>query len=231
MIGHSACASRRGQQMHLQSEAVGGGRLALDLDQPLRIAGQAQATVALPTRGLPGLLFQPVVQLDAVLEKLRHVRGRAQLADQAGGMPGRATRELGALEQDDVLEACARQMVSRTAADDAAADDDDLRSRGRRGHGVVPEYLSTLGELVVGAAEARQVVRWCKRRSRTGSSSGPRTPCSTWSRAAAKRISSPRIAAPGRDPPRRSSAPARTGLDPRRARCWKPGRRDRTAGC
>ncbi len=132
----------RRQQMHFQSEAMGGRRLTLDLDQPLRIAGEAQAAVALPAGRQAGFLFQLVVQLDAVLEKLCHVRRRAKLTDQAGGMPGRAAGELRALEQHDVLEARARQMIGRAAPDDAATDDDHLRSRGRRGHRTLPESSS-----------------------------------------------------------------------------------------
>jgi hypothetical protein len=41
-------------------------------------------------------------------------------------MPGRAGRELAALEQDDVAPASFREVVGDAAADNAAADDDGL---------------------------------------------------------------------------------------------------------
>ena len=83
----------------------------------------------LEARGLAGLALEPLVQLRGVLRQARQVLRRAQLADQAGGMPGRAAREPLAFEQQHVGAAAFGQMVGNAAADDAAADDDDVRLR------------------------------------------------------------------------------------------------------
>ena len=50
--------------------------------------------------------------------------GGAQLADQPGGMPGGAGRQLLSLQQHDVGQTGANQMIGHRAADDTAADDD-----------------------------------------------------------------------------------------------------------
>ena len=47
----------------------------------------------------------------------------------AGGVPGRARGELGALDQHDVGPAGLGEMIEHAAADDAAADDGDLDMR------------------------------------------------------------------------------------------------------
>src|SRR5262249_10806079 len=58
------------EQVHLQPEAGGGRRLALDLGHALSIAGQAKPATALPARGLACLRLEPVIELDAVLQEL-----------------------------------------------------------------------------------------------------------------------------------------------------------------
>ncbi len=112
------------EQMHLEAEAARGGGLAPELDHAVGIAGKAQAAVALPARRLAGLGLEPLVQLDRVLEQPGDVGVAAQLADEPGGMPGRARGQLVALEQHDVAPAGAGEVVGDRAADDAAADDD-----------------------------------------------------------------------------------------------------------
>jgi hypothetical protein len=49
-------------------------------------------------------------------------------------MPGGATGEISPLEQHHVTPAELRQVIGDAAADDATADDDDARVRGKVGH-------------------------------------------------------------------------------------------------
>ena len=120
--------------MHLEPEGRGGGRLPLHLGPALGIAGEPQAAVRLPAGGEAGLLLEPVIELDGVAEQLGDVGARAQLSDQPGGMPGRAGGQLAPLEQEHVGETHLAQMIGDGAADDAAADDDDLRGRRQLAH-------------------------------------------------------------------------------------------------
>ena len=58
----------------------------------------------------------------------RQIVRRAQLSDETCRVPGRAAGELLPLEQHDVFPAELNEMIGDAAADDATADDDDLRS-------------------------------------------------------------------------------------------------------
>ena len=111
------------------------GRLAAELGPAILVAGEPEAAGLAPAGGEPGLGFEPLVEIDRVAEHLRD-RGRgAELADEAGGMPGRAAGELAALDEHDVGLVVAGEMIGGRAADDAAADDDDRGVGGkRRGH-------------------------------------------------------------------------------------------------
>ena len=113
--------SRR-EQVHLQSEALGGGGLALDLRPAFLVAGEAQPTVHLPPGCLAGLGLEGAVELDRVAEQLGDVGARAQLADETGGMKGGARGELVLLDQHCVCEAQLGEVVRSGAADDAATD-------------------------------------------------------------------------------------------------------------
>ena len=124
----------RRQQMHLEPERGGGGRLALHLGPALGIAGEPQAAVPLPAGREAGLLLERVIERDRVAEQLGDVGARAQLADEPGGMPGRAGGQLAPLEQQHVGQAHLAEMIGHRAADDAAADDDDLGGRRQLAH-------------------------------------------------------------------------------------------------
>ena len=76
---------------------------------------------------LPGLGLEAGVELGRVFGEAREVRGRAQLADQPGGVPGGAGGQLLALQQHHVAPAELGQMIGDRAADHAAADDHGLR--------------------------------------------------------------------------------------------------------
>ena len=74
-------------------------------------------------RVLAGL--EPPVQLDAVHVHPGQGGVGAQLADETGGVEGRARRQLGALDQQDVALAELGEVVGDGGAADPAADDDD----------------------------------------------------------------------------------------------------------
>src|SRR3546814_1664772 len=79
--------------------------------------------------GLPGLRLQPLVELDRALQHAGGVARGAELADQAGGVPGGALGQRRLLQQDDVLLARLGEVVGDGAADDAAPDDEVLALR------------------------------------------------------------------------------------------------------
>ena len=123
----------RREQVHLEPEAARGRRLPLHLGPALGVAGEPQAAVPLPAGGEAGLGLEPVVERDRIAEELRDVGVGAELTDEAGRVPGRPGGELGALQQQHVAPAHLAEMIGDRAADDAAADDHDLR-RGGQAH-------------------------------------------------------------------------------------------------
>src|ERR687897_38550 len=68
---------------------------------------------------------------------------RATMADEPGGMPGRAAGEPPLLDEHDVALAHLRQVIGDGAADHAAADDDDLGGGGEVG---AHRFETTLGK-------------------------------------------------------------------------------------
>ena len=92
----------------------------LQLDEALRGAREAEAAVLAEAGRLPGLGLEPGVELGRVLGEPGQVLGRAQLADQPGGMPGGARGQLPALEQQHVPPAELGQVIG------------DARTRPRR---------------------------------------------------------------------------------------------------
>ncbi len=89
----------------------------------------------MPVDGLTGLGLQPPVHLDRLFEHARGVAGRAQLTDQAGGMPGGPVGELVLLEDQHVTLAVLGQPVGDRAAEDPTPDDHDAGPVGRLNHG------------------------------------------------------------------------------------------------
>ena len=83
--------------------------------------------------GDAGLFLQPHVELGGIAREPRHVGAGAQLADQTGGVPGRAAGELLAFQQHDVGPAKFGEMIRDRASGDAAADDDGAGAGGDRG--------------------------------------------------------------------------------------------------
>ena len=121
----------RRQQLHLEPEGARSRRLSLQLDPARGIAGQPQAAVHLPAARESGLGFERVVERDRMSQQLRDVRAAAQLPDEARGVVRRARRQLVALDDDRVAPAEPGQVIGSRASDDAAADDDCTRLRGK----------------------------------------------------------------------------------------------------
>ena len=121
--------------VHLEAEHAGHRRLALEFLEALLVRGDAHRTALLEPGGLTGLLLERGEQVGGVLREAGEVLRGAQLADEAGGVPGGAARELLALEHDDVGDAAQGEVVGDAASDDAAAHDDDSSAAGQVGHG------------------------------------------------------------------------------------------------
>ena len=101
----------RGDDLHRQAEGAGPGVLALDLLQPRGRRREPQAAELVPAGILAGLALQLAVEADGVHHHPRQRDGRAQLADEAGGVPGRAVRELVLLDEHGVRPAELGEVV------------------------------------------------------------------------------------------------------------------------
>ena len=115
----------RADDVHFKAEHLGHGGIAFELFHAPRGGGQRYRPALPEAGGLPGLGLQAAIQLRGVARQFRHVHALAELADESGGMPGGAARQLFALEKDDIAPAHPGQVVCNRAADDAAAHDDN----------------------------------------------------------------------------------------------------------
>jgi hypothetical protein len=106
-VGSQACADKvvhlhqrphlfhlgGGEQVHLHAEALGRRGQAPELGPAVGVGGKPEAAGHLPAGLQAGLGFQLLVEIDGVFQHLRDRGRRAQLADEACGMPGRARGE------------------------------------------------------------------------------------------------------------------------------------------
>ena len=79
-----------GDDFHIQVETTGHGGGPFQLLKTFLIAGHGERSDLTKARRLTGFRFQPGIKVRRVLGQPCHVVGGAQLADQAGGMPGSA---------------------------------------------------------------------------------------------------------------------------------------------
>ena len=121
---------RRPDLLQGKPEGLGPARLTAVLEDPLGRARQPEAAGLLPARVAAGLGGEPPVALDAPHHQPREGNGRAELADQARGVEGRAAGQLGALDQHDVAPALGREVVRDARAAHAAPYDDCPRVLG-----------------------------------------------------------------------------------------------------
>ena len=112
-----------GDQLQRQAERLRPGHLAQDLLLALGRACQADAAALHPAA------VERAVQLDRVHHHARQRHARAKLADQPGGVEGRAARQLVAVEQHDVALPQLGEVVGDRRAADATADDHHARPR------------------------------------------------------------------------------------------------------
>ncbi len=114
---------RRRDQLQGQAEGLRPPGLAAKLLHPLLARGEPDAAALDPARIELRLLRETPVDVDGVHHHLRQRHRAAQLADEAGGVEGRARCELGAIDEDDVLKAELRQVVRDRRAAHPAPDD------------------------------------------------------------------------------------------------------------
>ena len=138
--GHMRLDLVRRDEMHLHAEAFCRGGEPAEFGPAIPVGREPQAARHLPAGGETGLGVEPLVELDRVFQHARDRGRRAQLPDEACRMPGRAGGELALLQEHDVRLMVARQMVGGRAADDAAADDDDLGMSGQAHRAALPYW-------------------------------------------------------------------------------------------
>ena len=164
-----------GDQLEREPERLRPAGLAPRLLPALRRAGQPDAAALGPARvELPAAELP--VQLDRVHHHLRQRDRRAELADEARGVEGRAARELVAVEQHDVAPAQLREVVGDRRPADPSADDHAARAGGQvtvQRHGRPPARSRSAGPpgrrpRGSGARPRRRRSRSRARRSRAG---------------------------------------------------------------
>ena len=84
----------------------------------------------------PVSFSRPSNRRGRIFRQFGQVARGAQLADEARRMPGGAGRQLLPLQHHDIGDAILGQVIGNRAADNAAADDDDIGAGGQGlGHG------------------------------------------------------------------------------------------------
>ena len=163
----SGCSSRdalRPDDLDRDAEQLGDRRR----DDGTRRRGPASSPAGRCRTGGSRRLAGPLerlVELDAVAQQAHQVVARVELRAEPGRVPGRAARQLVLLEQHDVLQPSASEVVEQAAAGDAAPDD---RDPGFREH--VWMILSSISACVATSASGSAPIRTC--RSRRSSSAG-----------------------------------------------------------
>ena len=125
----------RPERVHLDVEGPRHGREAEELLVPLGAQGHGHRAALPEAGGEAGLGFQPRVEVGGVFREAGAVLARLQLADEPGGVPGRAGGELLALQQHHVGPAELSQVVGDGTAGDASTNNDDAGMGGQIGHG------------------------------------------------------------------------------------------------
>ena len=110
-------------------------RLTMYLFQPLGCQGRGDRADPFETGGHACFCLKAAVEFLGVLGEFRHVRRRAQLCDQASGMPCGARGEGFAFQQNDVFPPQFGKMIRDGASNDASSDDDYAGRCGQVGHG------------------------------------------------------------------------------------------------
>ena len=115
-------------ELEREPERLRPAGLARDLLQPLGRGGEAQRSDLTPARLEPDFRLERAVELDRVHHHPRQRQRAPQLADEPRRVERRAARQVGALDEDDVVPAEPGEPVEDRAAADTAADDDGARA-------------------------------------------------------------------------------------------------------
>ena len=119
----------RCQELYVHADGSCGGRVLVIFIHALIVHGQPQIAHLPEAHMLAGFLLQLAVKLDRVLVNLSNAVAHVEQRQQTRCMPGRTTGQLCFFQQDAVFSpALAREVIQRTDADDAAANDDDFCS-------------------------------------------------------------------------------------------------------
>ena len=101
----------RRDQLEREAEGLRPARLARDLLHPLRRRGEPERADLVPAGLEADLVLERPVQLDALHHHPRQRERAPQLADEPGRVERRAARQLGPLDEHDVVPAEAREPV------------------------------------------------------------------------------------------------------------------------
>ena len=118
-----------GDQLEREAERLRPAGLARELLHALLRRREPQRADLAPAGLEPDLVAERAVEVDRAHHHLRQAERAAQLADEPGRMEGRAARQVGPLDEDDVVPAEPGEPVEDRAAADAAADHDRTRPR------------------------------------------------------------------------------------------------------
>ena len=113
--GHQAGRLGGGDELGFQPDAAGAADAALQLHHVVFARRKPQASDRLEDTQL-------LVQLDAVAAEPHHRRRGIELRHEAGGVAGRAARQLVLLKQHDLAPSRLREVIGDARAGDAAAD-------------------------------------------------------------------------------------------------------------
>ncbi len=152
-------------QLEREAERLRPPRLACDLLHTLLGRRESQRPYFSPARLETDLLFERPVQIDRAHHHLRQRQGAPQLADEAGRVKGRATRQLRSLDEHDIVPTESRQPVEDRAAPDSSSDHDGSSAITHAPH---PKLLKREGRRWTGRTPARRGAR------RSSSTCGPR---------------------------------------------------------
>ena len=115
----------RRDDLEWDADGVGGTAVLLVLVHAVTAGREAQIPGDVEAHVLSGFRRQALVEIDRILVQLPDRVAHIEQRQEAGGVPGRAGGELGALDQHHVRPPFFRQVIERADAYRAASDDHD----------------------------------------------------------------------------------------------------------
>ena len=112
----------RPHDLGLESHVAVLGALGLEEVEAVRVRCEGEPAHVMQSARLAGELLELAIEPDGVALEGRHVGVRVQGVEAAGGVPGRAGGELGALDEHHVAPAEPGEVVEHAAPDHPAAD-------------------------------------------------------------------------------------------------------------